>query len=116
MGSKINKLLNFFQLLGKAIMIPIAALPVAALMLRLGKADVWGPNLFGGNGIPWMVAAGEAVINQMNLLFAIGISVGLADDNNGSAGLACLLYTSFGESLTASKEKNHYWIGKILPI
>ena len=88
MGSKINKLLNFFQLLGKAIMIPIAALPVAALMLRLGKADVWGPNLFGGNGIPWMVAAGEAVINQMNLLFAIGISVGLADDNNGSAGLA----------------------------
>ncbi|SCK02188.1 EIICBA-Glc 2 [uncultured Clostridium sp.] len=88
MRVNINKLLNFFQRLGKAIMIPISALPVAALMLRLGMADVWGPNLFGGNGIPWMVAAGEAVMDQMTLLFAIGISVGLADDNNGTAGLA----------------------------
>lgn len=88
MKVNVNKVLSFFQRLGKAIMIPIAALPVAALMLRLGMADVWGPNLFGGNGIPWMVAAGEAVMDQMSLLFAIGISVGLADDNNGTAGLA----------------------------
>lgn len=83
-----NKLLDFFQQLGKAIMMPISVLPAAGLLLRLGKADVWGPNLFGGNGIPWMEAAGYAIIGQMPLLFAIGIAVGLAEDNNGAAGLA----------------------------
>lgn len=83
-----DKMINFFQRLGKAIMLPISALPVAALMLRLGQPDIWGPNLFSGNGIPWMVAAGEAIMNQVNLLFAIGIAIGLADDNNGAAGLS----------------------------
>lgn len=88
MKAKIDKLLVFFQRLGKAIMIPIAALPAAAIMMRLGQPDVWGSTLFNGEGIAWMAAAGEAIINQMNLLFAIGIAVGLAEDNNGTAGLA----------------------------
>lgn len=83
-----KKILGFLQRLGKAIMTPVAALPAAALLLRLGQPDIWGPNLFVGNGIPWMVAAGEAIMDQIALLFAIGIAVGLADDNNGSAGLA----------------------------
>lgn len=68
------------QKLGKALMLPVAVLPVAGLLLRLGQPDVFN--------IPFIAAAGNAVFANMALLFAIGIAVGLAKDSNGAAGLA----------------------------
>lgn len=89
--AKQNKTLSFLQKLGKSLMTPIASLPVAALMLRLGQADVWEPMGILPDGIPWMAAAGGALFDNLALIFAIGIAVGLADENNGVAGLASVI-------------------------
>ena len=75
-----TSVLGFLQKLGKALMTPIAALPAAGLLLRLGQPDVLD--------ISWMAAAGDAIMGNMAILFAIGIAVGLAEENNGVAGLA----------------------------
>ncbi|MDP5291418.1 N-acetylglucosamine-specific PTS transporter subunit IIBC [Oceanimonas sp. CHS3-5] len=73
-------LLGYLQTLGKALMLPIATLPVAALLLRLGQPDLLS--------IPFMAAAGAAIFDQLPLLFALGIAVGLARDDAGAAALA----------------------------
>ncbi|WMC09283.1 N-acetylglucosamine-specific PTS transporter subunit IIBC [Oceanimonas pelagia] len=73
-------LLGYLQTLGKALMLPIATLPVAALLLRLGQPDLLS--------IPFMAAAGSAIFDQLPLLFALGIAVGLARDGGGAAALA----------------------------
>ncbi len=72
--------LGSLQRLGKALMTPVAVLPAAALLLRLGAGDVLN--------IDWMFAAGDAIFGNLALLFAIGIAIGLAEENNGVAGLA----------------------------
>lgn len=68
------------QKLGKALMLPIASLPVAGLLLRLGQADLLN--------LPFIANAGDALFANLPLLFAIGVAVGLAKDNHGAAGLA----------------------------
>lgn len=72
--------LNFFQRLGKSIMFPVTVLPLAALMLRLGAPDV--------SNIPVIMKAGGVIFENLALIFAIGVAVGWAFDNSGSAGLA----------------------------
>ncbi len=79
------------QPLGRALMLPIAVLPIAGLLLRLGQPDLLG--------IPFVAAAGAAVFDNLGLLFAIGIAVGFAKDSNGAAGLAgivCFLVATRG--------------------
>ncbi|HAS5889749.1 TPA: PTS transporter subunit EIIC [Vibrio cholerae] len=73
-------ILGYAQKLGKALMLPIATLPVAALLLRLGQPDLLG--------IPFMAAAGDAIFSQLPLLFGLGIAIGLSKDGSGAAGLA----------------------------
>ncbi len=68
------------QRLGRALMLPIAVLPVAGLMLRLGQPDLLN--------IPLVAQAGDAIFSNLPLLFAIGVAVGFAKENNGVAGLA----------------------------
>mgnify|MGYP002625455379 CR=1 FL=1 len=68
------------QNIGKALMLPVAVLPAAALLLRLGAPDVLS--------IPFITKGGGAVFDNLPLIFAIGIAVGFAKDNHGSAGLA----------------------------
>jgi PTS system N-acetylglucosamine-specific IIC component len=68
------------QRLGRALMLPIAVLPVAGLLLRLGQPDVFN--------IKMIADAGNAIFSNLPLLFAIGVAVGFAKDNNGTAGLA----------------------------
>ncbi|MDB6084307.1 MAG: N-acetyl-D-glucosamine transporter, partial [Gammaproteobacteria bacterium] len=72
-----------FQQLGRALMLPIAVLPIAGLLLRLGQPDLLG----------WaaMAAAGDAIFSNLGLLFAVGVGVGLARENHGAAGLAALV-------------------------
>lgn len=72
--------LQKLQKLGKALMLPIAALPVAALLLRLGQGDLLN--------LPFVSAAGGALFDNLPLLFAIGVAIGFAEDQNGAAGLA----------------------------
>jgi N-acetylglucosamine PTS system EIICBA or EIICB component len=73
-------MLGFLQRIGRALMLPIAVLPAAALLLRLGKPDLLD--------IPFIEAGGEAIFANLALLFAIGVAVGLSKDGNGSAALA----------------------------
>lgn len=61
-------------------MLPIAILPIAGLLLRLGDVDLLD--------IPLVHDAGKAIFANLALIFAIGIAVGFARDNNGTAGLA----------------------------
>lgn len=79
------------QRLGRALMLPIAVLPVAALLLRLGQPDLLG--------LPFVSAAGEAMFANLGLLFAIGVATGFARDGNGAAplaGVVCFLVASEG--------------------
>ena len=72
-----------FQQLGRALMLPIAVLPIAGLLLRVGQPDL----------LNWaaMAAAGDAIFSNLGLLFAAGVGVGLARENHGAAGLAALV-------------------------
>jgi N-acetylglucosamine PTS system EIICBA or EIICB component len=69
-----------FQQLGRALMLPIAVLPVAGLLLRLGQPDLLN--------IKWIAEAGNAIFANLALIFAIGVAVGFAKENHGAAGLA----------------------------
>ncbi|MGM0845922.1 MAG: N-acetylglucosamine-specific PTS transporter subunit IIBC [Bacillota bacterium] len=73
-------MLGFLQRIGKALMLPIAVLPAAALLLRLGQPDLLD--------IAFVSAAGKAIFDHLALLFAIGVAIGLSKDGNGAAGLA----------------------------
>ena len=99
-----KSVLETLQQLGRALMLPIAVLPVAAILLRLGQADIWNA-LPGHTGaavaplLPFIAAAGQAIFANLGLLFAIGVAVGLARENHGAAGLAgvvCFLVLSEG--------------------
>lgn len=61
-------------------MLPIAVLPAAALLLRFGQGDLLD--------LPFMASAGAAIFDNLGILFAVGIAVGFAKENNGAAGLA----------------------------
>jgi PTS system N-acetylglucosamine-specific IIC component len=71
-------ILGSLQKLGKALMMPIAVMPAAALLLRLGAEDVLN--------IPVVMAGGAAIFDNLPLIFALGVSMGLA----GGAGAAAL--------------------------
>jgi PTS system N-acetylglucosamine-specific IIC component len=77
------KKINVFsklQLLGKSLMLPIAVLPVAALLLRFGSPDMLN--------LSFVKSAGNAVFANLSVLFAIGIAFGIAHNNHGAAALA----------------------------
>ena len=68
------------QKLGKALMLPIAVLPIAGILLRIGQPDVLN--------IPFIANAGNSIFSNLPILFGIGIAIGLAENNDGAAGLA----------------------------
>jgi PTS system N-acetylglucosamine-specific IIC component len=71
------------QRIGGALMLPIAVLPVAALLLRFGQPDLLN--------LPILGAAGQAIFDNLGLLFAVGVAIGLARENHGAAGLAAVV-------------------------
>lgn len=73
-------MLAFLQRIGKALMLPIAVLPAAGLLLRFGQPDLLN--------IPFIAAAGNAVFANLAIIFAIGVAMGFAKDNNGAAALS----------------------------
>ena len=83
------------QKLGKAMMLPVAALPICGILMGLGY--LFAPAAMGAPGATegfmyvlgvFLIKAGAALIENMAILFAIGVGVGLAKDNDGTAGLA----------------------------
>lgn len=86
-----RRILETLQPLGRALMLPIAVLPIAGLLLRLGQPDLLD--------IAFVSAAGSAIFENLGILFAIGVAVGFARDGNGAAalaGVACYLVTTTG--------------------
>ncbi|MCA8864087.1 MULTISPECIES: N-acetylglucosamine-specific PTS transporter subunit IIBC [unclassified Halomonas] len=75
-----SRLMGGLQQLGRSLMLPIAVLPIAGLLLRLGQPDLLD--------IAFIASAGEAIFANLALIFAIGLAVGFANDSNGAAGLA----------------------------
>lgn len=87
-------MVKYLQKLGKSLMLPVACLPVASILMGIGY---WiDPNVMSGLGEPstisaFLVKAGGALIDNMAILFAIGVGVGMSDDSDGTAGLAGLV-------------------------
>ena len=89
-------MMKYLQKLGKALMLPVACLPICGILMGIGylmcPATMQGGNIEGV--IPmigfFLVKAGGALIDNMALLFVIGVGVGMADDHDGTAGLAAL--------------------------
>ncbi|MFN3435603.1 MAG: PTS transporter subunit EIIC, partial [Sphingomonas sp.] len=75
----------FLQPLGRALMLPIAVLPIAGLLLRLGQPDI---GALIGADLTFLSAAGDAIFAHLGLLFAIGVATGFARDGNGAAVMA----------------------------
>jgi PTS system N-acetylglucosamine-specific IIC component len=107
MGSTPRSRFNLapLQKFGRSLMLPIAALPVAALLLRLGQ-----PDLLGADGLGWVDvaavigAAGGAIFDNLPLLFALGVAIGIAKKADGSTALAAvvgyLVFKGVGEALS----------------
>lgn len=90
--------MKYLQKLGKALMLPVAALPVAGILMGVGY--LLAPAVMGAAGDTTgfaytagflLIKAGGALIDNMAWLFAVGAAVGLADDHDGTAGLAGLV-------------------------
>ncbi len=81
-------MMKYLQKLGKSLMLPVACLPAAGILLGLGywiDPDGWGT----GSAIAaFLVQSGKAIIDNMAILFAIGVAIGMSDDNDGTAALA----------------------------
>ena len=89
-------MMKYLQKLGKAMMLPVAALPICGILMGLGYA--FAPGVMGVPDAPtsgalytigfFLIKAGAALIDNMAILFAIGVAVGLAKENDGTDGLA----------------------------
>jgi len=82
---------GYLQKIGKALMVPVAVLPAAAILLGVGY---WiDPVAWGGNSVlaAFFIKSGAAIIDNMPILFAIGVAFGMSKDKNGSAALAGLV-------------------------
>ena len=93
---KTSGALALAQRLGRSLMLPIATLPAAGLLVRLGQADMLGAEGLARN-LSWMqpvadifAAAGGAVFDNLPLIFAVGVAVGFAKKADGSTGVAAL--------------------------
>ncbi len=88
--------MKYLQKLGKALMLPVACLPICGILMGIGyllcPATMQGGEITGFANLLglFLVKAGGALIDNMALLFVIGVGVGMADDNDGTAGLAAL--------------------------
>ena len=87
-------MMKYLQKLGKALMLPVACLPICGILMGIGywlcPATMQGGEMSGFLNMLgfFLVKAGGALIDNMALLFVIGVGVGMADDHDGTAGLA----------------------------
>ena len=82
--------MKFMQRLGKSMMLPVSVLPIAAILMGI---SYWIATAVGGDNIAgvFLGAAGGALLDNMPILFAIGISIGMASKSDGTSALAGLV-------------------------
>ncbi|MCX4969627.1 PTS transporter subunit EIIC [Streptomyces sp. NBC_00654] len=81
------------QRIGRSLMLPVAVLPAGALLVRLGNDDMLGRASFPDFVVKiagFMAAGGNAILDNMALLFAVGIAIGFAKKSDGSTALAAV--------------------------
>ena len=89
--------MKYLQKLGKALMLPVACLPICGILMGIGyflcPATMQGGDIAGMKEIigMFLVKVGGALIDNMAILFAIGVGVGMSDDNDGTGGLAAMV-------------------------
>lgn len=84
-------MMKYLQKLGKSLMLPVACLPAAGILMGIGY---WiDPTGWGANSAiaAFLIKAGGAIIDNMAILFAIGVGVGMSDDHEGTSALAALV-------------------------
>ncbi|MGL5124800.1 MAG: N-acetylglucosamine-specific PTS transporter subunit IIBC [Fusobacteriaceae bacterium] len=82
---------NYLQKIGKALMVPVAVLPAAAVLMGIGY---WiDPSGWGGDSATaaFFIKAGASIIDNMGILFAVGVAYGLSRDKDGAAALTGLV-------------------------
>ncbi|WP_030769589.1 MULTISPECIES: PTS transporter subunit EIIC [unclassified Streptomyces] len=85
-------LIQGLQKVGRSLQLPIAVLPAAGILLRLGQPDVFGADGLGWGKVATVFAtAGDAVFSNLPLLFCIGVAIGFAKKSDGSTALAALV-------------------------
>lgn len=106
-GTKEKRRLNLapVQKFGRSLMLPIAALPAAALLLRLGQPDLLGADGLGWDRVAAVIgSAGDAIFANLPLLFAVGIAIGMARKADGSTALAAvvgyLVFKGVGDAMS----------------
>jgi len=88
--------MKFLQKLGKALMLPVAVLPICGILMGIGyylcPATMQGGEVEGIKNLIgfFLVKAGSALIENMAILFAIGVGVGMSEKNDGTGGIAAL--------------------------
>ena len=87
-------MMKYLQKLGKALMLPVACLPICGILMGIGYA-LCPSTMQGGEVVGFvqklgffLVKAGGALVDNMALLFVIGVGVGMSDDHDGTSGLA----------------------------
>ncbi|MDQ1295136.1 MAG: N-acetylglucosamine system or component [Actinomycetota bacterium] len=83
--------LAYLQRIGRSLMLPIAALPAAGLLLRVGQPDMLGELPGMADTATIVAAAGGSLFDHLPLLFAVGVAVGLAKKADGSTALAAVV-------------------------
>ncbi len=84
-------MMKYLQKIGKSLMLPVAVLPAAGILYGIGY---WiDPSGWGANSVvaAFLIKAASAIIDQIPILFAIGVSVGMAKDHDGTSALAGLV-------------------------
>ncbi len=84
-------MMKYLQKIGKSLMLPVAVLPAAGILYGIGY---WiDPTGWGANSVvaAFFIKAASAIIDQIPILFAIGVSVGMAKDHDGTSALAGLV-------------------------
>ena len=98
------------QRIGRSLMLPVAVLPAAALLVRLGNDDMLGRPEFPAfltKIASFMAAGGNAILDNMALLFAVGIAIGFAKKSDGSTALAAVTgYLVFQRVLATFTDPN----------
>lgn len=80
-------ILSYLQKVGRALMVPVATLPAAAILMGIGY---WiDPVGWGGDNVlaAFFIKSGSAIIDNMSVLFAIGVAYGMSKDKDGAAAL-----------------------------
>ncbi|UDG80668.1 PTS system N-acetylglucosamine-specific EIICBA component [Candidatus Hartigia pinicola] len=127
-------ILNYLQRIGRALMVPVALLPVSAILMGIGywiDSGDWGAN----SGIAaLLIKPGSAIIDNMSVLFAIGVAYGMSKDKDGAAALtgfvgflvvitlcapesySIIMDVSFNEVPEAFNKINNQFVGIIVGI